>query len=280
LSNLIKSGRVVSLEDLKQLELIQRFVANPQNFSGSDGGFEGNREADVETQTLKDRILQDAEATAHDIVRHAQEEAANIKAAAEAEAETWWQDRRLQDEAVTDEARRSGYDEGYGAGSQQAETDIRFEWESLMNEARELLEQAYLSKERVIAEAETFLVELSCSIAEKMVSRRLADDPEFAVTLFAEALSRRKEQGVITLCVAPAQFSFVQAAKDELSLVLDSQAELQIVPDPSVGEGGCIVRSSFGSIDARIDTQLSAIRAELLRVAAHAAEEGNTDAAS
>ncbi|MNV98055.1 flagellar assembly protein H [compost metagenome] len=62
-------------------------------------------------------------------------------------------------------------------------------------------------------------------------------------------------------------------------MILDAQAELQIVPDSSIKEGGCIVRSAFGSIDARVDTQLEAIREQLLKVASHSIEEGDNIAA-
>ena len=59
---------------------------------------------------------------------------------------------------------------------------------------------------------------------------------------------------------------------------IDSQAELQIVPDSTVKDYGCVIRSSFGSIDARIDTQLSEIKRELIQLAHHSDEErGHTD---
>ncbi|WP_123040039.1 FliH/SctL family protein [Cohnella candidum] len=280
MSNLIKSGRVVSVDDLKQLELIRHFIPKTQNTSGSDAEFEGNGGPDVETQSLKERILEDAEKTAQEMLNRAREEAAEIRAAAEREVESWWESRRDEDDSVTEQARQDGYREGYAAGAEQAARDLMNEWDARLNEARQVVEQAYVTKERVIAEAETFVVDLSCAIAGKLVSAHLAEAPEKVIRLFGQALARRKEQGVITLCVAPSQFDFVQAAKDELTLSLDSQAELQIVPDLTVEEGGCIVRSSFGSIDARVDTQLAAIRAELLRVAAHAAEEGISDGAS
>lgn len=268
------------MEQLKQLELIRHFVPPPQNSSAAGDNAEGNFELDVETQKWKERILQDAEQTAENMIRQAREEADRIRELARKEADDWWQSRRSEDEAVAEQARQQGYANGYESGAAQAESDLREEWETRLKEAEELVRLGYVTKEKVIAEAETFVVDLSCSIADKLVGDRLAESPELAVKLYAQALARRKEQGVITLCVAPNQFSFVQAARDELVMSLDSQAELQIVPDPSVGEGGCIVRSSFGSIDARIDTQLSTIRAELLRVAAFAAEEGKTDAAS
>jgi len=280
LSNLIKSGRVVSLDDLKRLELIQRPVVVPQNSLNSGAQIEGNAELDVETKEWKDRILQDAERTAQDLISQAKQTADEWKAAAEQEIEAWWQARRAEDEQAVREASQQGFDAGYEAGARQAEEQLRLAWEDRMLEARRLLEQAYSAKENIIAEAEAFVVELSCSIAGKLLAERLAEAPETSIKLYAQALSRRREQGVITLCVAPDHFGFVQAAKDELSLMLDAQAELQILPDATVDPGGCIVRSSFGSTDARIDTQLAAIRAELLRIAAHAAEEGNDDDAS
>lgn len=274
MSNLIKSGRVISLENLKQLELIRKSVPDPQKSSGADGDFEGNEGESVETQTWKDRLIRDAEQTAQEIVKQAQEEAAAIRAAAEQEAESWWAARRAEDDRVAEEAKQAGYEDGYRAGAGQAELDLRQAWESRLKEAEEIVRQAYIAKENVIAEAEAFVVDLSCAIAGKLAGARLEGESGLALRLFASALARRKEQGIITLCVAPSQFAFVTAAKDELSLALDAQAELQIVPDSTVGEGGCIVRSAFGSIDARIDTQLSAVRAELLRVASQTAEEG------
>ena len=274
MSNLIKSSHVVSLEDLKTVEILQRIAVLPQKKSQSDSDSEGNREPDVETQSLKERILADAESTAQAMLANAREEAERIRSDAAEEAEAWWQSRREEDELHRQEQAKLGYEDGYRAGAEEAGQALAREWDGRMNEARHIVEQAYAAKEAVIAEAERFAVELSCAIAEKIVGQALSEAPELSLRLFGQALSRRKEQGVITLCVSPAQFAFVQAAKDELTASLDSQAELQIVPDSSVKEGGCIVRSAFGSIDARVDTQLDAIKQQLLHIAHHAAEEG------
>ncbi|BBI34440.1 flagellar assembly protein FliH [Cohnella abietis] len=278
MSNLIKSSHVISLDDLKRLEIMQRILPVSQNISESGVDSEGNPTIDVETQTLTDRIISDAEQTAQQILQQAQEAAAGIRAAAEQEAEAWWQSRREEDELFREEVNRQGYDEGYHIGVKQAEEDLKLDWEARLHSAQAIVEKAYETKETLITEGESFLVELSCSIAEKIINRKLSEAPEMAMKLFEQALSRRKEQGVIVLCVSPAQFAFVQAAKDELIVTLDSQADLQIVPDSSVKDGGCIVRSSFGSIDARVDTQLEAIREQLLKVAAHGAEEAMHDA--
>ena len=73
--------------------------------------------------------------------------------------------------------------------------------------------------------------------------------------------------------LAAAVFGAFLAVSACPALAADSEAELQIVPDVTVDEGGCVVRTSFGSIDARIDTQLSELKAVLMEVATRA-EEG------
>lgn len=280
MSNLIKSSHVISLEDLKKVEVLQKIAAAPQNISRSDSVSEGNYKLDVETESLKDRILSDADDAAQAIIASAQQDAERIRAEAMQAADEWWQSRRDEDDQYREEVARQGFEEGYRAGAEEAVTAMTLEWDSRMQEAQSIVTQAYIAKDSILADAERFAVELSCSIAEKILNHELTNAPELALKLFEQALSRRKEQGVIVLCVSPKQFAFVQAAKEELIASIDSQAELQIVPDATVTEGGCIVRSAFGSIDARVDTQLEEIKLQLLRIADHSAEEGARDATS
>lgn len=285
MSNVYKSSQVVSLEDLKRLELARRFQPPPPRAgtpagNGNGAASEGILQLDVETNSRKEQILQEAQRQAEQIVRQAEADAEARKKEARAEIEAWWQARREEDAARAEEARREGFETGYREGIRKAEEEVRREWEERLMEAKALIEQAYQARENIIAEGERFLVELSCAIAGKIVGKKLEDAPELAVHMIRDALARRKERGVITVCVSPDQFAFVHAARDELALVLDSQAELHILPDPAVAGGGCIVRSAFGSIDARVDTQLAAIREALLQVAASpkAAETGDPDA--
>ncbi|MNZ61302.1 flagellar assembly protein H [compost metagenome] len=167
-----------------------------------------------------------------------------------------------------------GFHQGFEEGKTEAQNSLQAKIEEMMNEASTVLQHAYMEKERIVQEAEPFLVELSCAIAEKVIDKQLDLEPEYTIELIKQSLSRKREQGTLTLCVAPSQFAFVQAAREELSLVIDSQAELQILPDPSVQDKGCVIRSSYGSVDARIDTQLVEIKKELLRITQQTDERG------
>ena len=272
MSNLIKSSFVVSLDDLKRLELIRKHQPAARTQDGAAPG-----EADEQTAALKEQILRDAEAEAEERIRQAAEQAERMKRSAEEEIGRWWEERRAQDLELTESARKAGYEQGYAEGRAEAEESVRREWTGRLEEAKALLEDAYRMKEQIIQEAEPFLVELSVAIAGKIVDRELERSPEWVIELIRKSLARRREQGVITLCVAPDQLKFVLAARDELEMAVDSQAELQIVPDPSVTDRGCVIRTSFGSIDARIDTQLEEIKQALLQAAAEAGERRQAD---
>jgi flagellar assembly protein FliH len=262
---------VITLDQLKQLELLHQrnFEINEPQEQEEDS----EPVPDEETITLRDQILNDAQLYAEERLREAAFESEKLLAETQQQIDVWWLQKRTDDEAASEASRQSGYELGYAEGAANSEAELRQTWEQKLAEASDVLRTAFQMREQIIQEAEPFLVELSCAIAEKIIGQQLTLAPEMAIELIRKSLSRRREQGVITLCVAPGQLAFVQAAREELHFAIDSQAELQILPDSTVKDNGCVIRSSFGSIDARIDTQLAEIKRELIHLAHHSGEE-------
>lgn len=272
MSRLFKSNHVISVEDLKRLEWYNKYVPAP-----SPDELQVSVGPSAETISLRDQILEDAEEFAKQRIQETGEQIETMYADANAQIDQWWLERRLQDEELQEQIRQDGYSHGYQEGKDAATAEVYAQWEVMLTEARAILDSAYETKEQIIQEAEPFVVALSTAIAEKIINKQLTVDPNWSLDIIRKSLERRREQGVITLCISPQQLTFVQAAREELSQVIDSQAELQIVPDVSVKEFGCVIRSSFGSIDARIDTQLSEIKRELIALALQADERGIAD---
>jgi flagellar assembly protein FliH len=272
LSNVIKATHYIPLDDKK---LIQVSHSDPISEKEAAGSYAEQSEDEAEavpaevTAALaaKEQIIRDAESYAESVVAEASEEAKRIRQEANEEVERWWRQRRTDDETAAANAREAGHQAGYRQGLEEAEAQIRSQYEQLLGEAQSIIESAVAMKHQLIQESEPFLIELSCSIAEKIITRQLSIEPEWSIELIKKVLMRRREQGIITLCVSAEHFQFVLDAREELMLAIDSQAELQIIPDPTVHDQGCVIRSSFGSIDARIDTQLNEIKKGLQQVA-------------
>ncbi|SMG16132.1 FliH/SctL family protein [Paenibacillus aquistagni] len=271
MSNIIKSSHYIPVEQMRMLEAVRKhqerlieeeIIPEPKPLTEEDLIAQDKHLAE-----LRSSILQDAQVFAEQQVKEATITAEQLLEKAQEQIQQWWDERRAEDESIREQVKSEAYQEGHLAGTAQAEQDIQAAYESKVRESEELLSQAYTAKDQLIQEAEPFVVTLSCSIAEKIIGTQLTLDPDLVLQMVRKQLARKRESGVITLCVSPQQFSFMNAAREELSLVIDSQAELQIIPDASVKDHGCVIRSSLGSIDARIDTQLEEVKKALLQVA-------------
>lgn len=268
MSNVIKPHFYITLDDKKHIDVAE--ISIPKSSTREIHGLAGPSEQELqemkEFREMKDQILQDAESVAEEQIRTAMQEASALREQAQSEIDGWWHERRELDQQVEDEAKRAGYEAGYQEGVREAGEQVRLQYESLLSEAKSVLEQAYAMKSQIIKESEPFLIELSAAIAEKIIQHELSSNPEWIIGMTRSVLSRKREKGVITLCVAPNQFAYIRDARDELQLSIDSQAELQILPDSTVGDQGCVVRTAFGSVDARVDTQLKEIKHALQQV--------------
>ena len=212
-------------------------------------------------------IVRDAEDTAEKILQQAQEQAEQTKQQALAEIGQWWEQKKTEAEAmfqeVREQASREGHDSGYQAGKQLAHEEET----SVIEQARTILEHAFAEKKQIVAEAEPFLVELSMEIARKVITKELKHSPEQVLELARKVLRRSRVHGHITVCVNHRYFDYVQEHRARLLELLDGQAEVSIYPDYTVQDGGCVIRTPLGSVDARIDTQLTEIKQALLEIA-------------
>lgn len=281
LSNLIKPDGYIALEQAKLVHHLENWIlerrAESMRESLADEEHSQSDEELARIESMKDEMIQDAEKMAEERIRQAQEEADRLRAEAEAEIAAWWEERRSHDGETEETARNQGYQMGYREGILKADEEVRNEYSQMTQEAAGVLEQSYRLKNQIIQEAEPFLIELSAAIAEKIIGKQLTLEPSWIRDMARSVLSRKRENGVITLCVAPQHFAYFHDARDELLLAVDSQAELVILPDSTVSDYGCVVRTDFGSIDARIDTQLKEIKQALASLATmgEQSEEGD-----
>ncbi len=217
-------------------------------------------------KAVTQKMLAEAQALAEKMVRDAHEEANAILSNAQNEIDAWWSERRATDEQMIEESKEAGFSQGYEEGVKLAEAEVKQQYDDVVTQAEQLVEHAFIVKNQIISEAEPFLLELSTIIAEKVIQKQLTIEQDYQIELIQKLLQRKRDKGVITLCVSPSQFMLMNASREELSRSIDAQAELQIIPDATVQDFGCVIRSSLGTIDARIDTQLEEIKKTLLTV--------------
>jgi flagellar assembly protein FliH len=160
---------------------------------------------------------------------------------------------------------------GFAKGKEQGREEGRREMESqLLSEqsrfeglARSLQEQINALGERLEREAFHFAL----AVAAKLVKREVSVDDQVVVRQVHDAIHRVVGVETIKLRVNPADEAMVRNHRSSFLASSDSVREMAIEADEKIEQGGCILESSSGNVDARRATQLKQIEAALFPTA-------------
>ncbi|UOF89356.1 flagellar assembly protein FliH [Fodinisporobacter ferrooxydans] len=160
-------------------------------------------------------------------------------------------------------ARKDGFASGYDEGKNKAFEEYR----TTIEKSEQILR--YTQQERLdyLAENEPFMIELVCEIARRVIHRQLQVSPDLLIPIIKQALQEIQDYQKVEIRVHPDDYEHVFQSKHTLVNSIPGQSEILIIPDSNVENGGCVIQSEFGTVDARIDTQLSEIKRALTSVA-------------
>lgn len=176
-------------------------------------------------------------------------------------------------EKAREEAYRTGRRDGLKHAGEEIEKRSKVVAEALVAEqlkttlpAMQAAAEA-LSEERNrwLAEWEAAAIRLCVAIAERIVRRELSIQPQCAAATVIEALELAAGESHISLRMHPEDADLLNEFGTEALGSMSSISDATVVPDESVTRGGCIVDTRHGVIDARLETQLERIAAELLQ---------------
>ena len=157
---------------------------------------------------------------------------------------------RAREEA--DAIREAAAKEGYQAGLSQAKDDIAI--------LRDSIKEFMNAKQEVFDKIAPEILTISVDIAKKIIKKELTQAPELLLESVHEILKGlSKEETKITLHANPSQVSMLKSEVPPMAEQLGLEAKIMVIPDDSVMEGGCVVTTTNGVVDATIATQLEII---------------------
>ena len=112
------------------------------------------------------------------------------------------------------------------------------------------IEEISRVKSYLYSRTEKEVVRLAIEIAKKIVGREIKADRSIIQTLVRVALSHVTEKASVTVRLNPVDYKFLMEQNDALAKAEGSDVTLQ--SDNSIEQGGCLVETSCGDIDARI----------------------------
>lgn len=170
---------------------------------------------------------------------------------------------RAQQDAISirDVARREGYNDGL----KKAESDL--------NEIKEKLGEFFDCKEQVYNRVSGCILDIALEIAKKIINKEREENTEYIIPMIKGLLDDiNKTENKIILKVSPKDVAIVKDKITEVFTAQGFEAKVSVIPDNDIEDGGVILETSNGIIDATIDTQLT-IMEQVLRKAEPEAED-------
>lgn len=161
---------------------------------------------------------------------------------------------RAQEEA--DSIKETAAKEGYRAGLEQAENDI-----SLL---RAKIADFVSAKKEVFEYIAPDILEISVDIARKIIKKEVEQNPQVILDSIVDVMrTLSKEEPRITVKLNPLQVDLVKTELPEYISSMGIEAKINVVGDDSIEEGGCILNTNNGIVDASLDTQLQIVKEAL-----------------
>ncbi len=179
--------------------------------------------------------IQESKGISKEIIENAKREAQMILDAAKNEAAE-----------IKENSYREGYQTGFGQVNSEIET---------LRTIQKSLQQV---NDELIRGSETKIIELLKLITEKLFSNGLALDSNILKDVVARAINEASRLGNLKVYLNPADLDKLRKLWREAELDYNGQ-KIQLASNNEILPGGCFIDGDYGSVDARIDTQVKSV---------------------
>jgi flagellar assembly protein FliH len=125
------------------------------------------------------------------------------------------------------------------------------------------IETLQLQGQRLAEQARADAIEIAFQIAARIVESELRTSPEPYFALVRSALRQVGEAHTIQIRVNPADAELLRGPRGNEASAGLSITTIEIVSDPSLVRGDCVVDTDFGHVDGRLATRFQELRRAL-----------------
>lgn len=220
-----------------------------------------------DTKVASEAMMQEAfgkKKEAESLLEEARSSAAAIKSDAENEKAAILEDAKQQAETVLADAKAQGREEGIAAGREEGIAQIREEQKQILLDANanaeKTMEDAKKESQIYVQQAENIIASLALEIVDKVLPQHFIDVPTIILPLVQQALLKVKDQPSVDVHVSPDNYDLVLMARSEMQNLLEGNAMLEVHSDENLGPGDVVIETPNGDVDAKLSTQMDAIK--------------------
>ena len=250
-------------EEVEEGKSIEELRAERDAFEAEFEALKLQREAELNAQA--EQIINNAKEQAFAIIKEKNDEAQIIKMNAEddardilekatAEAQRIEEGIAEKEKKVISEAREIGYKDGWDEGINKANGEV----ERLTERMHDMINGIINKRTSIFIEAEQQIISLVLSIARKVIKVLSENQKNVVINNVIHSLKKLSTRKNIAIRVNLADLELTTQYKEKFIKIAETD-NIKILEDTTVDKGGCIIETDFGTLDARISSQLHEI---------------------
>lgn len=174
-------------------------------------------------------------------------------------------EKKQKDKAldVFEEAKKRGYSEGFNKGKIEALKSMEKGIKNILKAA----ESIYMFKNELYRDVKQDVINLSLNIARAIVKSETTANSDLIVQIIADAVNKSSDTVNFTICLNLADYNVLNKKPETVKNFIAKEANIDFLPDANLLPGDVLIKTDFGEIDARIETQLEQIKKIFTKVA-------------
>lgn len=196
-----------------------------------------------------------------EIIKETQQEVDKIINEAKVEAEAIKAESLEESNKIKEEAYQTAYEEGF----KEATNKVKEEFEPFCQQTKTLIEELSIAKEKYLTEQENEITKLVLTITEKILGTIVENRPEVIAQIVRKVIVRINSAEKISIKVNPLHIPYLSNYREQYPELPHDRME--IMEDPNIKPGDCLVVTENGFIDSKIEEQLELIKQTILEVA-------------
>lgn len=163
---------------------------------------------------------------------------------------------RAHEEAIS--IKENAAKEGYQQGIQTAKNEIAA--------IADAISDFYKYKDEVFDVVSKDVLDIALEIAQKIIKKETSEDKEILLKLIVEVLEKNVgKENKITLKVGSDDVEYLKSKTDEIIQMTQTDAKINIIEDKEITDGGVVIVTTNGIVDASFKTQFELLKEALIK---------------
>lgn len=159
------------------------------------------------------------------------------------------------------QVQESAYQEAYQLGLEEGKHDaikaVSSEISAKIEKFDKLVGSLTTIKTELFQFNEAHLIKLAMHMAARLAAIEIKSDPNSLIAVMRSALEVAQNEENVVVQVSPQQFDFCETMKKEAGREFEFLKNVKFEAVNEISEGGCIVETNYGEIDARFEERVA-----------------------